>query len=138
MSTYLGRNAKLAVGENTVSEMMNWDITISADPIVEPTFGSTWTTAHGLATTGWTATANGLLDLTDSDGQVTLENAVISGTKLTNVRFYIDSDEYYTPDTGTDASAGCYVIEFSPGSAQGDVARVAISFQGSGPIHKTS
>ena len=138
MATYVGKDAAFKVGTDTVSEMTDWSIEITADVIREDVFGSTWAKKHGLSATDWSATVNGLVDLTDTDGQVVLENAVISGTKLTTLRFYVDGTNYYTSDTDTDAAAGAYVTSYSPGTAQGDVARVSISIEGTGPIHKTS
>ena len=136
MATLLGRNAKVTIGEDTIAEMASWDLEISADAIIEPVFGDTWTKTHGLATTGWTATATGLLDITDAAGQTVLRNATISGTKLTTVRFYVDATNYYTSSSGN--GYGCYVTSHAPAVAQGDVARVSYSFQGSGPIELTS
>ena len=138
MATYLGRNAKITIGTHTVSEMMNWSITMTADPIIEPVFGDVWTTTHGLATVGWTATCEGLVDITDNAGQVTIEDALITSSGINNVRFYLDASTYITPDTDSDPNAQCYVTEYSPSQAQGDVGRVTISFQGDGPIHRKS
>lgn len=138
MSTYVGRDAAFKVGTNLVAEMTDWSIEVTADIIREDVFGDTWAKKHGLAATDWTATVNGLVDLTDSNGQVALENAVISGTKMSTLRFYVDSTNYYTSDTDSDANAGAYITSYSPGTAQGDVARVSISIEGTGPLHKTS
>jgi hypothetical protein len=138
MATLLGRNAKVTIGEDTIAEMASWDAEISADAIIEPVFGNTWTKVHGLATTGWTATVAGLLDITDATGQTVLRDATISGTKVTTLRLYVDATNYYTSDTSSDAEAGCYITSHAPAVAQGDVARVSYSIQGTGPIHLTS
>lgn len=138
MATYAGRNSKFAVGANTVSEMSDWSIDIKADVIREDVFGTTWAKKHGLSATDWSASVNGLVDLTDTNGQIALENAVVSGTKLTDLRFYIDNTNYYTSDTDSDADAGAYITSYNVSTAQGDVAKVSISIEGTGPICKKS
>lgn len=138
MATLLGRNAKVTIENDTIAEMASWDLEISADAITEAVFGNTWTETQGLATTGWTATVTGLYDITDTAGQTVMRNATISGTKITTIRFYVDSSNYYTPDTSSDADAGCYITSHAPAIAQGDVARVTYSVTGTGPIYLTS
>jgi len=138
MAVILGRDATIKVATDTVLEMVNWNLEITADAIVEPVFGDTWDKVHGLSTTRWTATADGLRDPSDTTGQQVFHNAVVSGTKLTTVRFYEDATNYWTPDTGSEASAGCYVTGAPIAVAQGDVGRVTFSFQGSGPIFRTT
>lgn len=134
----MGRNASLKVGDVLVTEMTDWSIESTADIIREDVFGDIWAKKHGLGALDWRGTANGLLDVTNVSGQGIFENAAISGTKLTTVRFYIDSSTYYTPDTSSDANAGVYITGYSPSTAQGNVARVAITFEGTGPLHRTS
>lgn len=137
MATYIGRNAALKLGEITISEMTDWSIDVSADIIREDTFGTDWAKKHGISATDWSAEANGLVDLTDTDGQEELWNAVVSGTKLTDVKFYVDDAQYYTPALSADSAAGCYVTSFTPNTAQGDIARFSVTFEGTGPIEKT-
>lgn len=136
MSTHIGRDAAFKINGTVVSEMTNWSIDVSADVIREDVFGSTWAKKHGISATDWTAEVSGLLDLNDTTGQEILWNAIKNGTLLQNVEFWVDSFEYYTPDTETDANAGCYVTSFNPGTAQGDVARFTATFEGTGPIHR--
>lgn len=138
MATILGRNASVKLGTDTVAEMANWSLEITADAITEPVFGDTWSKTHGLSTTGWTATVEGLYDNTDTTGQDVLKDAVISGTKITNIRFYEDSTKYWTPNTGADAAAGCYITSMPITVAQGDVGRVSFSVQGTGEIYRTT
>lgn len=138
MATYVGRDAAVKLGTVTISELTDWSIDVTADVIRADTFGTTWARKHGLAATDWSATVNGLVDLTDTTGQDVCWNAVVSGTLVTTLRFYIDDTTYYTPDTDTDADAGCYITSFSPGTAQGDVARFSMTVEGTGPIYSTS
>lgn len=136
MATLIGRNANVKIGSTAIAEMSSWDLEISADAIIEPVFGDTWAKVHGLGPTGWTATVAGLLDITDANGQTVLRNATISGTLITTIRFYVDATNYYTSASGN--GYGCYITSHAPAVAQGDVARVSYSIQGSGPIELTS
>lgn len=138
MATYLGRNASVKLGTDTVAELAEWTLNITADAIKQGTFGSTWGKTHGLAETNWNGSFSGLLDISDATGQSVLEDAVISGTKLTNLRLYVDSTSYYTPDTATDADAGCYITSYNSTATHGDVIRVDVSFEGTGPVFQTS
>lgn len=138
MATYLGRNASVKLGTVTVSELSEWTLDITADPIKQGTFGSTWGKTHGLAETNWNGSFSGLIDATDTTGQVVLESAVVSGTKINNLRLYIDGTYYYTPDTVRDSSAGCYITSYNTTATHGDVIKVSVSFEGTGPVHKIS
>lgn len=137
-TSYMGRNASIKVGTELVSMMTDWNIESTADIIREDVFGDIWARKHGIGALDWRGTANGLLDLTNVSGQKIFEDAAISGTKLTTVRFYIDGSTYYISDTASDADAGMYVTGFSPSQAQGNVARVAITFEGTGPLKRTT
>lgn len=134
MATYLGKNALVKIGNNTVAEMAEWTLNITSDPITQPVFGSTWDKVHGLSITAWDGSVTGLLDMSDTNGQVALNNATISGTKITDLKLYIDGTKYWAPDTTGDTSAGCYITAMSPTATQGDVLRVSFSFKGTGPI----
>lgn len=138
MATILGRDAAVKIATDTITEQASWSLEISADPITEPVFGDTWSKTHGLSTTSWTATVDGLYDPTDTAGQLVLQDSVISGTKITTIRFYEDGTNYWTPNTGADAAAGCYVTSMPITVAQGDVGRISYSVQGTGAIHRTS
>lgn len=134
MPTYSGRNALVKIGNNTIAEMVEWTLNVTAEPITQAVFGSTWDKVHGLAPSSWDGTITGLLDMTDTNGQVALNNATISGTKISDLKLCIDSTKYWAPDTASDAAAGCYITTMSPTAAQGDVLRVSFSFKGTGPI----
>lgn len=138
MSSYLGRDASVKLGADTVAELAEWTLNITAESIDQGVFGSTWGKTHGLAETNWDGSFSGLLDISDTDGQALLESAVISGTKISNLRLYVDGTSYYTPDTATDANAGCYITSYNSTATHGDVLRVEVSFKGTGPVWQTS
>ena len=139
MAHKAGRDASFKVGSNTVENVISWSLEITNDPITENTMGSNgWTQTFGVSTTSWTATVDLIYDPTDTNGQMTIYDAVVSGTKLTNLNFYEDATNYYTSNTGLDADAGAYITGFPITTNAGDVARVSINIQGSGPLHRTS
>ena len=138
MATLNARDAKVCIGTATIAEMSNWSIEISADAIINPVFGDEWTRSQGLATTAWTASIDGLLDITDTTGQDIMRDATINGTEIANIRFYVDADYYYTSSGTGVASAGCYVTSHTPNAAQGDAVKVSYSITGDGPIRLTN
>lgn len=138
MSTILGRNAAVKLDTTTIAELSSWSLEVTADIIREDVFGTTWAKKHGLSATDWSGTVEGLYDPTDTTGQDVLRDAVISGTKITTIRFYEDSTNYWTPNTGSDAYAGCYIVGMPITVAQGDVGRITFNVEGTGPIHRTS
>lgn len=138
MATYNGKNADIKLGGVAVAEMGEWTLTINNDPIERGTFGSDWNKVHGTTVASWNGSFSGMLDISDSTGQLLIEAATISGTKVTNLQLYIDSTNYWTPNTGEDAAAGCYFTEYSISAPYDNVVDVSGSFTGTGPIHRTS
>lgn len=135
MATLTGRNAKVLLGSTTIAEMGTWGINFTTDQIDTTSFGSGWKKAdRGMI--GWEGTASGYLDKTDTSGQVTIENAVLNGTKLTTIKFYIDASTYWAPSTSS-ADAGCYVTGYNIGQDKAGVATVEFTFAGCGILSKT-
>jgi hypothetical protein len=83
---------------------------MTTDVIDTTSFGSTWKKSdRGMI--GWEGTATGYLDKNDTSGQVAIETAFLNGTKLTGMKFYIDSTTYYAADPSS-SSAGVYFTFF--------------------------
>lgn len=138
MATMLGKNAKVTTASGTVTEVTSWSLDISASAIEASTMGHDgWNTVHGLDVTGYTGSASLLFDKDDAS-QDLLRDAMIAGTKLTDVKFYVDATNYYTPDTSTRATAGLYVESYSVSADTGAVVGFDMTFKGNGPIHLTS
>ena len=67
-----------------------------------------------------------------------MQSEVLSGGKITTLRLYEDATNYWTPDTGTDAEAGCYVTTYTLTVDRSGVNAISISVEGTGPIYRTS
>lgn len=130
-----GRSASFKVGANTVSNVISWNLDITAEPISENTMGSSgWTQTFGLATTAWSASIDLIYDPDDTNGQMALYNAVVSGTQITDLKFYEDDTHYYASVSGT--NYGAYVTAFPINTSAGDVIRSSITVAGSGPLQR--
>lgn len=135
MAHKAGRNASFKVGNNTVTNVISWSLDLAADPITENTMGSDgWTQTFGLSTTGWTGTVELIYDADDTQGQMELFNAVVSGTLLTDLRFYEDDTNYFASVSGT--NNGAYINGFPINASAGDVIRSTVNITGSGPLHR--
>lgn len=124
-----GRNAsvKLDAGVNTVSDLYNWSLDLTSDPITQPVFGDIWSITHGLAVNNWSGSFDGIFDEDDTNGQIALRNAQINGTVVSGVRFYLDtSTHYYEGDV--------YITSHNPNTSTDDVARITFNFQGTGEL----
>ena len=139
MSVYVGRECKATFGATTISEMTDYSFSIEAPLLGEDVFGNDgWKTVAGAGTKGAKGSMSGLTDTSDTDGQVALETAVISGTKLTDLQLYVNDTEYWTSNTGADADAGVYFSNYATTVAAGDIVKFSVDFEFSGQVHKTS
>lgn len=138
MATYLGANSSVKIGDTIVAALSEWTLDITSDAIKQGVFGSTWGKAHGTGETNWNGSFSGMLDISDTDGQEVLMNAVVSGTLIDDLRLYVDDTTYWAPDTVTDSEAGCYITSYNSTATHGDIIKVSVSFEGTGPVHKTS
>ena len=135
----MGRSAKIVTASGTIAEMSEWTIDIDNELIEEAVFGNDgWNRVHGSAVKAYGGTMTGLLDITDTNGQTYLYNAMVSGTGLTDVHFYVDGTNYYKPDTASSATASLYIGNYSVTAATTDVIRLEITFRGNGPLILTA
>jgi len=133
LGTMSGRYAKVALGAATVVGMGTWTIPITLDEIDGTAFGSTWKKTD-VGFSGWTASFNGYYDTGDTTGQGALQTAAVAGTLITDVRFYVDSTSYWTPDVTTDTGAGCRITSLEMTFDKADIGRVSYTVSGTGPI----
>jgi hypothetical protein len=82
----------------------------------------------------WTASIDGFYDPADTTGQKALHDAALAATKLTDVRFYIDSTSYWTPDVTGESAAGAYITSINVGHDKAGVASVTMNVVGFGKI----
>ena len=128
----LGRNARIKLNTTTIARMTSMDITVNNETIDITSFGDEWAKfCRGMQS--WTATINGHLDLDDAS-QTTLVAAAEGGTLVTNLRFYIDSTNYYASDVITDTEAGLYIDSYNWTADNNSVVSFSMSVTGNGPI----
>jgi hypothetical protein len=138
MAQLLGKDAAFKIATVTVAQMAEWALNIASENVGEAEFGDDWDRTVGSALLTWTATVSGFASVTDSNGQDVLEAAALLGTKLTTLRFYVDATNYWTSDTGTDATAGAFIESWNITAPRGGVVGIEITIKGTGPLHKTS
>jgi len=146
MATQSGRKGRITVGAGNVivAEFGKWDIDIKADEVDTTVFGDVW----GKSDVGmlkFSGSMEGFCDPTDTTGQKVLEDALLAGSLIQDIKFWItysttpgDTTYYYAPDTATDSTAGMRVTGYKVGQEKSGVAPVSISLSGSGPIKRFS
>lgn len=139
MSVHVGRDAKITFGATTISEMADFSFALEAPLLGEPVFGNDgWDTVAGAGNKSAKGSMSGLTDTADTDGQVALETAVISGTKITDLRLYINDTDYWTSNTGADADAGVYFSNLSTTVSPNEIVKFSVDYQFTGQVHRTS
>lgn len=125
MAIAIGFAGKVMIGANTPAELGNWKLDLGADTPETTAFSSTgWKTfVPGLKE--WNGSAEGNFDMTDTNGQLAMQNALLNGTSLA-LKLYVDATHYY--------SGTAYVKKVSPEAAVDDVVKIAFDFQGSGAL----
>ena len=127
-----GRYASVKLGSDLVANGRRWTLDIRLDEIDVSVFGTTWKKSM-TGMQSWTATLEALYDPADTQ-QAAMKAAAIGATKITDIRFYIDSTSYWTPDVTADSSAGCYISGLPITHEHAGVASVTYNFVGYGEI----
>jgi len=105
MGSYVGKNASVKIGTNTVALMGTWTISgIQADLLEKSAFGDTWKQFDMGLLDGGSISFGGLYDATDTNGQSQLRTYNLNGTEVTTLRLYINATSYWTPKTVSPAS----------------------------------
>ncbi|MFH2074372.1 MAG: hypothetical protein ABIJ57_03355 [Pseudomonadota bacterium] len=102
-----GHKGKVTVGANNVLGMGTWSWPgMSIEQLDDTEFGDDYTQFEwGLITSG-TVAFNGYYKKDDTQGQDMLRTAFMLKSDLTDIRFYVDSVSYYTPNSTTAAGGG--------------------------------
>ena len=102
-----GHKGKVTLGANTVLGMGKWDLPgMTIAELDDTEFGDDYTQFEfGLITAG-TCSFSGHLKIDDTQGQDMLRTALIAKSDLTDIRFYVNSVSYYTPNSTTSAGGG--------------------------------
>ena len=139
MAVYTGQDAKVTFGTDTVSDIIDYTFSIESDLLEEPVFGNDgWSTVAGQGVRGAGGSLNGLINTADTDGQVVLENAAISGTKITNFRLYTEPSVCWRSNTTDDSRAGCYFANYEISAAANDIIRFSCDFRFHGRVHRAT
>lgn len=127
MAALAGTGGSVKLGSNTVAEIGEWSLDIGLDTNEVSAFGDSWKRfITGLK--GWTGSATGRFDQTDTNGQVALQNALLNGTTV-SIRLYVNATNYY--------SGTAYITQESPKASVGGTVDVDFSFTGTGALSYT-
>jgi len=102
-----GHKGKVTLGSNNILCMGTWSWPgMSIEELDDTEFGDDYTEfLWGLITSG-TVSFSGHYKKDDTQGQDMLRTAFIAKSDLTDIRFYVDSVSYYTPNSTTAAGGG--------------------------------
>jgi len=114
MGVKVGRKGKVALGTDKVAEISYWSWSGVENELLESgEFEDETTTYEYGIQNGGKFTIRGHFDSSDAAGQATLEAAGLNKTKVTDARFYIDENNYWTPDADSDLLVEkCRAMEF--------------------------
>lgn len=136
MGEILGRLSRIKLGTNDIAKMRTLSVTIGNETIDITSFGDEWAKfARGMQS--WTAAISGMMDLDDVYALQFL-TAAEEGTELTNLRFYMDSTNYYYIDTVEDSDASCIIDSLTITSDNNSVVAFDSTITGNGPIARQS
>lgn len=128
MATLIGYAGKVMVSAATAAELSNWKMDLSADMADTTVFNTTGWKTNIAGLKEWSGSAEGNFDMTDTAGQLALQNALLNATSVA-LKLYVDSTHYY--------SGTAFIKKVAPEAAVDDVVKIAFDFQGSGALSYT-
>ena len=134
MAFWSGVNQKVTLGTNTVVGMGNWKLTgITTDLLESTSFGDTAKQyMTGLLDYG-EVSFGGLYDVADTTGQTMLLSALSANSKIGNIRLYVNSASYWTPNVTAVSASGMYVRSASIGADKSGLATIEFAARATGP-----
>lgn len=124
MTAISGKDGKVTDGTNTLAEISEWSLDVEADVMEVTKFGDQWRVKI-VGLKDWSGSFAGRWDMTDTNGQLAFQNAILGGTTKT-LRLYVNATQYYS---------GTAIIEgLSVESAVDSTVDTDWSFQGSGAL----
>ena len=117
MAALAGYGGSVAVGANTVAQLGNWTADIDADMLETTKFLDAWKGYLAGLKSG-TGKFNGRWDMTDTTGQLALQNALLGGTTVV-LTFKVNATNAYTATAFIKAQAnkaavgGLVEVDFS-------------------------
>jgi len=122
MALLKGNQASIRVGANAVLECQSWSLDLGNEFVDTTSFGDTAREQTPTFQT-WSGKASGKYDITDTNGQLALQTAVL-GASTVDMRCYVDATHYYHGDAYVSAAIGAAVDgiveiswDFTPASA---------------------
>ena len=107
MASKPGRACKVTLGSNNILGMGTWEIGGGAVEELDTTeFGNDYQEIQLGIVTGGTASFSGIYKKSDTQGQDLLRAAFYLKSDIWDLRFYVDSVSYFTPNTTTGAGGG--------------------------------
>lgn len=138
MAIHTGKDAKVTFGATTILDMVDYSFALDSPLVEEPVFGDEWNRVAGQGIKSAGGSMSGLMNSSDTTGQVALENAVVSGTLITDFRLYINTTDYWASNTGADADAGVYFSNINITAAPADITKISVDFRFNGEVYRTS
>lgn len=103
----IGINQKVALGSNKILGMGTWEISGGSFALLDDTeYGDTYDQVLAGIITSGTCSFSGRYKKDDTQGQDEIMEAFHYQSQLTDIRFYVDSVSYYTPNSTTAAGGG--------------------------------
>lgn len=132
MAYYSGKEASVQIGTSKVIQCRNWRLNLTSETLDVTCLGDTYK-KEVPNVNQWTATMEAFFDPADTNGQAVLHDAYQNGTKITNLKLYLNGSKYWTPDTNTDPDAGCYITGLTINQQQSSLATAEFTVRGYGP-----
>lgn len=132
----LGKSASVKKNGNKVARMTSLAITINNGNQDVTEFGDDWE-FFCQTIQNWTATIEGYFDRSNTYQNV-LHNVATSAGEMTDIEFWEDDTNYWTPDTATDSDASAIIESYTWNADPSSIVTFSMTVKGNGPIHRTS
>jgi hypothetical protein len=107
MGILKGNLASIRVGTNAIVECQSWSLELAPEFVDTTSFGDTFREQTPTFIT-WSGSGSGKYDITDTNGQLALQTALLAGSTV-DIRFYVSSALYYHGDAYVGTSIGAAV-----------------------------
>lgn len=117
MTAIAGYGGSFKNGSNTVAEIGEWNLNVDATILDTTKLGDSWKD-NIVGLKSWNGKATGRWDMTDTNGQVAMQTALLNGTSIT-VNCYTSGTHFYSGSVWIkaiaikDAVAAAVDIEFT-------------------------
>lgn len=138
MSIRTGKYAKATFGTTTIANLASIDWALDAPVVTFEAFADTHTKVAGTGMITTAGSLSGALDIDDTDGQMALYNACVSGTNITDFRLYVTDVKYLASNIVEDSAAFCRFTNFAVSEpSPSETITVSADFTFSGKTHLT-